>query len=242
MINKLTAQELFNQTKDYFLANENPDIVKKYSKYFKTGYDAYGVSQDLLQSYYKEIIADTGLTLDFYLETCRLLVETGKYEDTNLACLFVKKHSKQYSPAIFEEISHWFDIGINNWAHTDYICGEILSVFLIKSIVSLDSFAQWRFAKNSFKRRAVPVAMIKLMKTSKNYRQYYEFIEPMMLDPVREVQQGLGWFLREVWKKNPLETEEFLLKWKNRAPRLIYQYATEKMSKEQKERFRRDKS
>ena len=238
----MTALELFNQIRTFFEANSNQELVKKYSRYFKTGYDAYGVSQELLHGYLDEILSDKSLSLNFLLETGRLLVSTGKYEDTFLACLFITKHKKQYSPAIFDEISHWFDIGINNWAHTDYICGEILSVFLLKSIVPLESFAKWRFAKNSFKRRAVPVAMIKLMKTSKNYQQYYEFLEPMMLDPVREVQQGLGWFLREVWKKNPTETEEFLLKWKNKAPRLIYQYATEKMSKEEKERFRREKS
>lgn len=238
----MTVQELFNQIKEFFEVNADPDLVKKYSRYFKTGYDAYGISQELLHEYYNEIISDKALTLDFFLETCRLLISTGKYEDTFLACLFIKKYSKQFNSVIFEEIGNWFDIGINNWAHTDYICGEILSVFLIKSIVPLESFSHWRFAKNSFKRRAVPVAMIKLMKSSKSYSHFYEFIEPMMLDPVREVQQGLGWFLRELWKKNPEETEAFLLTWKNRAPRLIYQYATEKMSKEKKENFKKEKN
>jgi hypothetical protein len=37
------------------------------------------------------------------------------------------------------------------------------------------------------------------------------------------------------------ETEAFLLKWKNEAPRLIYQYATEKMTAEEKKRFKKEK-
>ena len=36
-------------------------------------------------------------------------------------------------------------------------------------------------------------------------------------------------------------TETFLLKWKNTAPRLIIQYATEKMTLEQKLRFKKEK-
>jgi 3-methyladenine DNA glycosylase AlkD len=64
------------------------------------------------------------------------------------------------------------------------------------------------------------------------------FIRPLMHDPERVVQQGLGWFLRECWKKERKQTESFLLEWKDTAPRLIYQYATEKMSKADKARFR----
>jgi 3-methyladenine DNA glycosylase AlkD len=63
-----------------------------------------------------------------------------------------------------------------------------------------------------------------------------------MLDEERVVQQGLGWFLREAWKRQRLVVEEFLIEFKDTAPRLIYQYATEKMTPEQKNRFRRAKA
>jgi 3-methyladenine DNA glycosylase AlkD len=62
-----------------------------------------------------------------------------------------------------------------------------------------------------------------------------------MTDPEREVHQGTGWFLREAWKLQPAPTEIFLLKWKETAPRLIFQYATEKMTAEAKLRYRRSK-
>ena len=63
-----------------------------------------------------------------------------------------------------------------------------------------------------------------------------------MLDPERVVQQGLGWFLREAWKKTPAPVEAYLTGWKDTAPRLIFQYATEKMSAADRARFRRAKS
>jgi hypothetical protein len=55
------------------------------------------------------------------------------------------------------------------------------------------------------------------------------------------MQKGLGWFLREAWTICPEETEDFLLKWKESCGRIIIQYATEKMDKENRDRFRRTK-
>lgn len=51
----------------------------------------------------------------------------------------------------------------------------------------------------------------------------------------------MDWFLREAWKIRKDQTEAFLLKWKNESPRLIYQYATEKMTAKEKKRFKKEK-
>ena len=67
------------------------------------------------------------------------------------------------------------------------------------------------------------------------------YIDSMMLDNERVVHQGLGWLIRECWNKQPEVVENFLHKWKATAPRLIFQYATEKMSKEYRVQFRKPK-
>jgi 3-methyladenine DNA glycosylase AlkD len=84
--------------------------------------------------------------------------------------------------------------------------------------------------------------MLALLKSEFDPARLLDFIRPMMMDDERVVHQGLGWFLREIWKKRPAETEQFLLEWKDTAARLIFQYATEKMAPEQKARFRREKA
>jgi 3-methyladenine DNA glycosylase AlkD len=224
-------------------ANANEALVQKYSRYFKEGgYDAYGVSYPILQEKVKEILVRPGINLDFVLETSRLLIPGVKYEEPSFALMMVKALKKQYTPATFTEIGHWFDIGIRNWAHTDALCSEILSVFLLNNIIDYKEIGNWKIGVNKYKRRAVPVSLIKLIKETGNVMEYVSFIEPLMMDPEREVQQGVGWFLREAWKIDPLPVEGFLLKYKETAPRLIFQYATEKMTPEQKERFRRTKA
>jgi 3-methyladenine DNA glycosylase AlkD len=237
----MKPDELYRKIHKYCKQNINETNIKKYSRYFKEGFDAYGLSQEQMDEITDIVLADKNISLNLAIETSKLLVETGKYEETNLAVRFVRHYSKQFDRSVFFEIENWFGLGIHNWAHCDIICGELLSVFLLKEIITFKNLAEWKTSKNKFQRRAVPVSFIKLIKVKKNHTELFNFIDSMMMDKEREVHQGLGWFLREAWKLNNEETEAFLMKWKNKAPRLIFQYATEKMTKEEKLRFKKEK-
>ncbi len=137
-------------------------------------------------------------------------------------------------------LARWFKAGIGNWAHTDVLCVEILAPRITSGAVPLEALAGWRSSALKYQRRAVPVSMLGLLKVREDFGPLLEFIRPMMLDPERVVHQGLGWFLREAWKKQPKPVEAFLLEWKDTAPRLIFQYATEKMTAAARARFRRE--
>ncbi|MGE5454556.1 MAG: DNA alkylation repair protein, partial [Methylocystaceae bacterium] len=86
------------------------------------------------------------------------------------------------------------------------------------------------------------VGIIPQVKQTEDATIYLNFIRPLMMDNAREVQQGTGWMLRETWKQHPEQTEAFLLEYKDVSPRLIFQYATEKMCKEDKARFKANKN
>jgi 3-methyladenine DNA glycosylase AlkD len=109
-------------------------------------------------------------------------------------------------------------------------------------VVPLSAFAGWRSASSKWKRRAVPVTLIKTLKLGYKTGELLAFIDPMMGDTEKVVHQGLGWFLREAWKLDRQPVEAFLLKWKDTCARLIIQYATEKMTKEEKLRYRKVKA
>lgn len=236
----MTPTALFNDIRFYCSANANQETVEKYSRYFSSGYDAYGLSLDQLEEKVLDILEAETTTFDLILKTCRLLVKSPKYEETSFAILLTKAFAKDFTPAVFTEIEKWFATGITNWAHTDVISSELLIVFLKKKIVPLPAFESWLTASNKFQRRAVPVTLIRLLKTTEDFRPLFNFIIPLMTDSEKEVQQGVGWFLREAWKIQPEVTEEFLLKWKALAPRLIIRYATEKMTSEQKKMLKKD--
>jgi len=237
----IDPEMIFSQTEDFCKSNADEAIVKKYSKYFKEGYDAWGVSSELLNQHVTGIFAMQGMTPEQVNKISLLLVKSPKYEMTSIACLLLKKIMKQWDSETFLTLEKIFATGINNWAHTDWICSEIIPDMIKKKLVSMDSLKPWRKAANRFQRRAAVVGLIKPMKKASDFKPYFDFIDTMMMDDERVVHQGLGWFLREAWKKQPDPTEQFLLKWKDSAARLIFQYATEKMNPEQKARFRKAK-
>jgi 3-methyladenine DNA glycosylase AlkD len=238
----MNARYLTETIRTYCLQNANEANVVKYSYYFKSGYDAYGLSQPTINAGAKEMLKLPGISLKIVMEAAPELIKSGKYEETGLILMLVRGLHKQYSGETFETIAEWYGIGIGNWAHADTLGMTILPLFLKKDILKMDDFSSWLKSEYKFQRRSVPVTMIKLLKTHTDYPAVFSFLEPLMEDPEREVHQGMGWFLREAWKKNAPVTETFLLKWKNKAPRLIIQYATERMTPEHKLLFKKEKN
>ncbi len=237
----MTTKEIAEDISKYCREHADPALVQKYSRYFKDGYNGWGLPHDLFEAKAAEILALPGMNIARILQLARILVKSPKYEEVSIPIMMTLKLNKEWPPSIFKSVEEWFTLGITNWAHTDYISGEIIALLFKKNLITIETIGDWRFAKNKFQRRAAVVSLIKPMKLSSDFKPFFDFIDPMMTDPEREVHQGLGWFLRETWKKQPEPAEAFLFKWKETAARLIFQYATEKMTPEEKARFRRTK-
>lgn len=241
MEEQISASEIFSQMQQYGEENRNPARVEKYSRYFKEGYDAFGLDEGLLDQKVDWLVEQPGISYGMVLEASLLLVASPKYEMAACAFKLLLKFKKEWDLRLFHTIEQWFPIGINNWAHTDYLCGELMPWLFKKRIISTDDLRDWRTSSFRFQRRASVVSLIKPMKLEQDFTPFFNFIEPMMHDPERVVHQALGWLLREMWKKQPEPVEAFLLRFRDTAPRLIFQYATEKMKPEDKLKFRRQK-
>jgi 3-methyladenine DNA glycosylase AlkD len=240
----MDALSLRNEIVNFCQSNADEAIVKKYARFFKDGkdgYDAWGVASGLILDKVKQLHANESVTIELLMETAPALLRSGKYEETFFLLLLVGKKKKKLKAADFDEICKWYEYGIVNWAQCDTLCTEIIPWFFLEKLVPLSRLTEWQTSDYRFQRRSVPVSMIKLLKTTTDYTPFFNLLSPLMLDKERVVHQGLGWFLREAWKKQPVDTENFLLLWKDRSARLIFQYATEKMDKEAKLRFRKEK-
>jgi len=234
-------KEVLAKVEKYCLDHEDPLIVSKYARYFREGYDAFGLEEEQIHALRDEILAAYSFSA---LETAELgwyLLQPGKYEYASVAVLLLKEKKDEFDRDVFDWVQKWFDKGVDNWAHSDMLCSQITPVFLDKEIVRMEDFVPWRDSTSRWTRRAVPVTLLALRKTAEP-EALLEFIEPMMLDDARVVHQGLGWFLRELWKLHHEQVEDFLGKYKDTCARLIIQYATEKMKEDKKERFRRTKA
>jgi 3-methyladenine DNA glycosylase AlkD len=223
-------------------AHADPERVRKYARYFVEGYDAYGVDHTLpeWEAGRKEWLAQLQQAgLPALLDACDLLVRPGKYEEVFTAIRFVADSSEMYSPEVFARIGKWFGQGIGNWAQVDTMAKLVLGPFLKRGVVDVAAFQPWVASPFKYQRRAVPVTLIELLKETRKLAPMLRLIEPLMSDSEKVVRQGMGWFLREAWKRQPEPVEAFLLRYKDTCPRLIVQYATEKMDSAARLRFKR---
>jgi 3-methyladenine DNA glycosylase AlkD len=233
-------EERFLEIRKFCEKNANPEIVKKYSRYFTEGYDAYGLDQNTFESQRDKWLEQwKDFTLNDFLLLGDKLISTGKYEEASFAVSFMYSNTESFTAEAFGRLGRWLEDGIINWAHTDVLSGKALSHFITHKIIEVDSLKEWNDSESKWKRRAVPVTLIDVIDTDIPLKKLLSVIEPLMLDAEKFVQKGLGWFLREAWKVYPEETEDFLLKWKDTCGRIIIQYATEKMDKENRARFKR---
>jgi len=242
MTQREAVRSLAREIRRACAAHADPKQAARYARYFKEGYDAYGVHWDepawqgLLNEWLEK---NRKLKLRGFLRLGEELVSSGKYEETSVAITLVARLREEYTREAFGGLARWFRCGIGNWAHTDVLCGEVLSHFVVNGIVRLEELGEWRDSAFKYQRRAVPVMLLPVLKQASDHRPMLELIRPLMTDPERVVQQGVGWFLREAWKLKPKPVEALLMEYRDRSPRLIFQYATEKMTAAGKQRFRR---
>jgi 3-methyladenine DNA glycosylase AlkD len=237
------AKLLVEEIRSYCAEHENPELAVKYARYFREGYASWGLMDDKLpfwgvklEEWFERY---RGLGLPGFLRFGTLEFRTGKYEEGGIAIRFVSRYLGEFERHHLDELGKWFESGIANWAHTDVLCSVIMGPLLERGRLDLDAIESWRRSEWKYQRRAVPVAMLNLLKKGEAIGPLLDFVRPLMMDQERVVHQGVGWFLREAWKKQPKPVESFLAEWKDRSPRLIFQYATEKMSAVEKARFRR---
>ncbi|KPL04608.1 MAG: hypothetical protein AMJ90_00105 [candidate division Zixibacteria bacterium SM23_73_2] len=237
------AKALHQKIKRFLIENSDPKIIKKYARYFKEGYDAYGIDP---KSFHKKRdgwfeLCQKNLSTKEIIAFCEELVKSKKYEEKSIAIDFIIRLKEDYNKALFNKMGKWFEKYVDNWAHSDWACSDVLYHFIAKKIITSKELLQWTKSPSRWKRRAAAVTMVKLVSKHGKIKESLSVAKKLILDPERVVHQGVGWLLRETWKKAPKEIEDFLYQWKEKAPRLIIQYATEKIPKEKRKRFRRSK-
>jgi len=237
----MTATELIQEIQSYCLEKADAERLQKSQRFFKEEFVGHGLTAPQLYSKAKEMQKRGNFDLPTVLDAAPILMKSGMFEEISLILLLLDGFWKQFTPETFQTISSWFSISITNWAHADTLGMLILPKFLDKKILQMNDFSGWLDSPFKFQRRCVPVTLIKHIKKTRQVMPSILFVEKLMADPEREVHQGMGWFLREAWKISPAEVDLFLEKWKETAPRLIIQYACEKMTAENKQRFRRTK-
>jgi 3-methyladenine DNA glycosylase AlkD len=228
----------------FFRKNADPGIVEKYSRFFREGYDPYGIDPKLQSEQTKRWVQELGPELNF-TEKKKLFVKlmaSGKSECYSVVLNFLIDSKKNHSPALFNNLKTWIEKYFTNWAQVDSFCSQLIGPMILDGAVSYDDLLKWHTGQSKWVRRAVPVGTIYAFYQHNKLKPVIKVADALINDPVREVGQGVGWMLRDAWKIYPQEIEKLLLKHVKTGNRTAYQYACEKMAKEYRLKFRRPKT
>ena len=160
----------FQEIRNFCETNSDPEIIKKYQKYFKEGYDGYGIDDKLFKVQIENWVEQwkEEMTIERYLDLGDELMKNGRFDEKHVAINFLKSRRADFSKDTFCRVGNWFDYGINNWATTDVLCMFVLSDLLYDKVVEFKDLKAWINSSSEWKRRAIPVALVELDKLSKD--------------------------------------------------------------------------
>ena len=76
-------KEKVKEIREFCLKNSKQANIDKYARYFKEGFDGYGIDQKVYETQRDNWIArwKNRMTLDTYLALGDIVMQTGKYEE-----------------------------------------------------------------------------------------------------------------------------------------------------------------
>lgn len=134
--------------------------------------------------------------------------------------------------AMFES---WLD-RISSWADHDALVHDLISPLMVAKPGRTKFAFRWAKSSNRWHRRAACVALIRGARAKMFFPEIVKLSDSLLHDEDDMVQKGLGWLLRETAKFDAKRTVPYLMKIRERAPRLVLRTACETLPARVKKR------
>ena len=159
---------------------------------------------------------------------------TGSVLEEKVAAVFLlEKMDAQFGDGEFRMFEAWLD-RISSWADHDGLVHYLIGPMIVAKPARAKRLFRWARSPKRWHRRAACVALIQGTRQKKFLPQVQKLSNALLTDEDDMVQKGLGWLLRETAKYDSKCTVPYLMKIRERAPRLVLRTACETLSSELK--------
>jgi 3-methyladenine DNA glycosylase AlkD len=231
----ISAKGLFYELKSH----SDPIHAKNLQRFFKTGKGKYGEGDQfwgitvpkqrrIAKKYASISLSEIQKLLNHKVHEVRLSAliilcsKFAKSDEKNKKEIF-KFYIKNYK-------------NINNWDLVDISCHRIIGEFLNDK--PKDILYNLAHSKNIWARRIAIISTMAFIKRNE-IKDAMRLSVVLLKDKHDLIHKAVGWVLREVGKKNMTVLRQFLDKYKNQMPRVMLRYSTEKMSKNEQQKYLR---
>ena len=172
----------------------------------------------------REILAAGGP--DLLLEVVDHLFSGDKHEEKHMAVSLLARSVAHFGDAEFRRFDGWLD-RVTNWSEHDDLVHYVIGPMIVAEPKRARHSLRWTKSRNRWRRRAAAVSLIRGARQRMLFAQVVRVSEALLADQDDMVQKGLGWLLREAAKADPKTTVPYLLRIRERAPRLVLRTACE---------------
>jgi 3-methyladenine DNA glycosylase AlkD len=172
----------------------------------------------------RSILRERGM--DFLVHVADELFSGKILEEKIMGVFLLEDQTESLGDREFQLFTSWID-RISSWSDHDSLVHCLLSPMVAaKASRSREVFA-WAKSPNRWRRRAACVALIRGARERHFRPQILRLANQLLHDQDDMVQKGLGWLLRETAKADRDGTVPYLMKIREKAPRLVLRTACE---------------
>ena len=151
----------------------------------------------------------------------------GKVLEEKIAGVFLLEGLyARFGDREFRMFELWLD-RISSWADHDGLVHYLISPMVAAKPARARSVFRWAKSKDRWHRRAGCVALIRGARAKMFFPEIVKLSDSLLADKDDMVQKGLGWLLRETAKFDARKAVPYLMKIRDRAPRLVLRTACE---------------
>lgn len=164
--------------------------------------------------------------LPFVVQVADRLFNGRVLEEKVLAVLLLEKSVGAFGDTEFKLFEAWIS-RISNWADHDALAHYLIAPMIMAKPSRSATVFQWAQSPDRWHRRAACVALIQGTRRQMFARDVVRLSNLLLQDEDDMVQKGLGWLLRETAKAGPERMSAYLMRIRERAPRLVLRTACE---------------
>jgi 3-methyladenine DNA glycosylase AlkD len=174
--------------------------------------------------------------MDFVVRVADKLFSGRMLEEKVFAVLLLEGETEDFGDREFRLFASWLD-RVTSWADHDALAHYLLSPMVSGNPGRCRQVFLWAKSKNRWRRRAACVALIRGARQKQFFPEIALLTDRLLDDEDDMVQKGLGWLLRETAKYDCNRTVPYLMKIRERAPRLVLRTACEKLTPAERKRI-----
>jgi 3-methyladenine DNA glycosylase AlkD len=163
---------------------------------------------------------------DFLLQVADRLFSGTVLEEKITAVFLLEKLDAEFGDGEFRMFESWLD-RISGWADHDGLVHYLIGPMVAARPARVKAVFRWAKSPDRWHRRAACVALIQGTRQKKLFREITKLCDALLGDEDDMVQKGLGWLLRETAKYDAKRAVPYLMKIRDRAPRLVLRTACE---------------